>query len=313
MSMANRNQYQVDANVDIYANIVINIIDKCNLSCGYCSRGSDPRQSQYLDFEVVKKVLDFIASKQIGKIPIVQLTGGEILLHKEIFKIIQYALSLNFIVRLQTNGILLPKLKIEEIEVLSHKNVIMKISLDGWNRETHERYRGKNTFNPTLKSIVAARNITPRIGIKTVIHELNFPDIDHMLDLCLELKISSWSHNILRSMGRCTDSGEITELDVVKKLVPLYNDDRYRCLLGGSNILIYHLLNKQGVKGLPLYFFVDSDGGVYITDNTNPDHKTGTVYGNNLDDQFLVENARKIPERRIKQDILSYVNHKLHL
>jgi len=298
------------ADVDLYTNIVISITNLCNLSCGYCIRGSGPIIKEFLSFKTVKNILNFIKSRNSGNRQILQLTGGEVFLHKDIFNIIKYALSLGFLVRIQTNGILLPSLKQNELELLSDKNIVLKISLDGWDEETHEFYRGKKTFKKVLRGLICIRKITSQIGLKTVIHEKNFSKIHKMLDLCLSLNIKSWSHNILKQGGRCLNKNTITELDVLEKLIPYYNKTKYRKMLGGSNVLIYYLLNYQRLNSLPIYYFVHSNGNVYLTDNVTDKNKVGSVK-EDFKKLFCLKNSEIIPSRRVDSKILEYVESKL--
>jgi len=275
-------------NSALFENITINLLDKCNLRCGYCFRDSGSIGNS-LGLTDVKRILDFFHLRNNERKTIVQFTGGEIFLHKDIFKIIEHTLSLQFIVRLQTNGMIFSKFNYHKLNVLRHDNVIIKVSIDGWDGYTHDFYRGKNSFGPALNGVKLVREITPRIGIKTVVHERNFSELYRMLDLCHHLNIKSWAYNILREKGRCDNKGTIKEVDVLKRIIPFYNQSKYQQLLGGSNILTYHIMNLRKLKVLPLYFFVNSDGGIYLTDNVTPTRKAGSIYGKELKSEFSLE------------------------
>lgn len=296
---------------DVYSNITINLLDDCNLYCAYCFRDAAPKKEIKLNFVDVKRVLDFFSYKNRGKKTIIQLTGGEIFLHQDIFRIIKYALSLGFLVRLQTNGMFFRNFTCDELKLLSNDNVVIKISIDGWNEETHDLYRGRGTFSKVLGGIELVRSITPRVGLKTVIHKKNFPELHKMLELCLHYEVRSWSHNVLRNSGRCNFDNKITELDVVRKLIQYYNQPRYKYLLGGSNVLVYYLMVVKERKTLPLYFFINSDGDIYLTDDIKQQNKVGSIYGTELDNEFDLERVSNLPKRKISEEALVYVKNNL--
>lgn len=306
-------EFLADAN--IFSNLVINLTDKCNLNCKYCFRNSGPgfANSNSLDFETVKRILNFFHKKNPTKRTLLQLTGGESLLHDDIFSIIECATSSNFVVRIQTNGTLISSLSKEEINLLSSKHVITKISIDGWDKFTHGIFRDPGSYDVILKGIKTLRKATSKIGLKTVVHSRNFDNLQEMFDLCIDLNIKSWSHNILKKRGRSQNTGGVTEIEVIQKLISYYNTLKYRHLLGGSNVLMYYLLNYQNRNTLPNFFFVNSDGRIYINDNVQPDYFVGSVYGNNLGNQFNAQNANKIPSREIQPEILEYVRSNLNL
>lgn len=303
------------SDASIYSNLVINLTNKCNLSCEYCFRdsGFSSNNMKSLDFATVKRVLDFFYSKNSQKRTLLQLTGGEALLHDDLFSIIEYALSFDFVIRIQTNGTLIPFLSKDKIELLSNEHVITKISADGWDDATHGIFRGVGSYATIIKGINTLRKNTSRIGLKTVIHAGNFGELHKMLDLCIDLDIKSWSHNILKKGGRSYKTGTVSEMEVIKKLISYYNTSKYRHLLGGSNVLMYYLLNYQGRKSFPNFFFVNSDGCIYINDNVQPEYLVGSVYEKDLTNQFSINNANAIPSRKIRQEILEYVQHNLNL
>ena len=309
----NNTEFLSDAN--IFSNLVINLTDKCNLNCKYCFRDSGPncKNSNSLDFKTVKNILSFFYKKNSTKRTLLQLTGGEALLHDDFFLIIECALSFNFVVRIQTNGTLIPSLSKEGINLLSNKHVITKISIDGWDKYIHGIFRDPSSYNSVIKGITTLRKNTSQVGLKSVIHSENFDNLQKMLDLCIDLDMKSWSHNILKKRGRSQKKGDISELEVTKKLITYYNTLKYRHLLGGSNVLMYYLLNYQKRNSFPNFFFVNSDGSIYINDNVQPDYFVGSVYEENLTNQFNIKNADIIPTREIQPEILEYVRSNLNL
>jgi MoaA/NifB/PqqE/SkfB family radical SAM enzyme len=70
------------------------VIRRCNLSCGYCNefdKTSDP-----VPKEVLKRRIDRLA--ELGTLAL-ELTGGEPLLHPDLFELVGYATTKGFVQR----------------------------------------------------------------------------------------------------------------------------------------------------------------------------------------------------------------------
>ena len=88
---------------------VIEITDRCNLTCPTCYAGSSPFYGRHRTLDEVKKMLDTIVRNE--KEPdVVQLSGGEPTEHPDFFEILKYAKSLPIRhLMLNTNGIKIAK------------------------------------------------------------------------------------------------------------------------------------------------------------------------------------------------------------
>ncbi len=88
---------------------VIEITDRCNLTCPTCYACSSPTYGRHRTFEEVKSMLDTIVINE--KAPdVVQISGGEPTIHPDFFKILDYAKTLPIKhLMLNTNGIKIAK------------------------------------------------------------------------------------------------------------------------------------------------------------------------------------------------------------
>ncbi|SEB84844.1 hypothetical protein SAMN04489761_1945 [Tenacibaculum sp. MAR_2009_124] len=84
---------------------IIEITDRCNLTCPTCYAGSSPTYGRHRTLKEVKTMLDTIVENE--KEPdVVQISGGEPTLHPEFFQILDYAKSLPIKhLMINTNGI----------------------------------------------------------------------------------------------------------------------------------------------------------------------------------------------------------------
>lgn len=88
---------------------IIEITDRCNLTCPTCYAGSSPTYGRHRTFEEVKKMLDTIVENE--KEPdVVQISGGEPTLHPNFFEILDYAKTLPIKhMMVNTNGLEIAK------------------------------------------------------------------------------------------------------------------------------------------------------------------------------------------------------------
>lgn len=88
---------------------IVEITDRCNLTCPTCYAGSSPTFGRHRTLEEVKKMLDTIVENE--KEPdVVQISGGEPTIHPDFFEILDYAKTLPIKhLMLNTNGIEIAK------------------------------------------------------------------------------------------------------------------------------------------------------------------------------------------------------------
>ena len=113
--------------------------------------------------------------------------------------------------------------------------------------------------------------------------------------------------------GRSKRSACFSELDIIKKLVPLYNQARYCRLINGSSVQIYYWMYRMNIQCLPLYFYVHYDGVIYATDRTVPLRRLGSIHSKDLSKEFDMQNLAEPITRPVKPELLQYVAQNLHL
>lgn len=109
--------------------IYVNITNKCQYDCPFCCMYSSPLNKTFMAFDTFKNIVD-----NADKPTIVQLEGGEPLLHPHIMLFIEYCASVENVqsIVIDTNGVLLAKMvdKIIEIASRTHKNITIKPSIN---------------------------------------------------------------------------------------------------------------------------------------------------------------------------------------
>lgn len=156
--------------------IFIEPTNHCNLKCVFCPQHKGlTREKGFMDWDLYKKIIDEVKNKaqQVSL-----FVGGESLLHKDIFKMIEYASSAKLKTRLHSNGALLTengsRLLIEA--GLSE----LSFSFDGPNKERYETTRIGGSYEKTLRNIKSFLEIKRKLNSKiyTIIQVVSLPGED---------------------------------------------------------------------------------------------------------------------------------------
>lgn len=142
---------------------------RCNAKCGFCDIWERP--SPYVDLETAEKNLDDL--KSLG-VKVIDFTGGEPLLHRDIDKLLAMAKAKGFITTLTTNAMLYPKWA----EKLAGLVDMLHFSLDSPDRDAHNASRGVDCFDFVMESIEVAKSLGERPDIIFTVFEHNVDEID---------------------------------------------------------------------------------------------------------------------------------------
>jgi len=123
--------------------LCINLTNKCNTFCKYCFQDAVSVADHRFFAKDIKRVFDYFKSRNrnSNKKKHLQLTGGEPTIHPEFFEIMQLGLEYGYVIRLQTNGLSFATMTEPELSRFNSPNILIKISLDGWDSQTHEYLR----------------------------------------------------------------------------------------------------------------------------------------------------------------------------
>lgn len=126
----------------------------CNIECKNCYIESSPKNDRlvYLTFEEVKSFIDEALDKNLGTNEI-GFTGGEPFMNKDIMKMIDYSLNKKFKVLVLSNAMKPMLNRTNELIKLNHPNLIIRVSIDHYQKEKHEEIRGKKTYDVMLQGL----------------------------------------------------------------------------------------------------------------------------------------------------------------
>ncbi len=163
--------------------LLVNITWKCNLKCVHCYV---EQENSFMDFETFKKVVDQFYD--IGGLKLI-ISGGEPLLHPEIWKFLRYAKRKPFRLVLLTNGLLIDekydKGILEKLKIVDE----IQISLDGM--KGHEILRGVS-YKLVLNVIKKVVESGIDVSVSTMITKFNMDEFEEMAKILRGIGIKRW-------------------------------------------------------------------------------------------------------------------------
>ena len=144
---------------------------RCNAKCSFCDIWEKP--SPYITLEDVRQNL--LDLKRLG-VQVIDFTGGEPLLHREIDQMLAMAHGMGFITTLTTNGLLYPKLA----ERLRGKVDMLHFSLDSSDKTAHDTGRGVACYDFVMESIEVAKRLGERPDILFTVFKHNLDQLEEV-------------------------------------------------------------------------------------------------------------------------------------
>lgn len=144
---------------------------RCNASCNFCDIWEKP--SPFVNFDNFEKNLTDL--KKLG-VKVIDFTGGEPLLHKDLGLFLSLAKKMGFITTVTTNCLLYPK-KAKQLRGLVD---MLHFSVDSSDEDKHNISRGVNCFNKVLESIEIATELGEKPDILFTVSETNIDQIENI-------------------------------------------------------------------------------------------------------------------------------------
>ena len=193
----------------------------CNAKCKHC--GSSAQAKIYEDeltTQEIKATFKSISEKMDAKSILINVTGGEPLVRKDLCDVMEYATSLGFNWGMTTNGILLNKENIEKLKKANMETI--SVSVDGLEK-THDEFRGvPGSYNIILDNIEKLKNANflSHIQITTVCHKRNIGELEEMYKKFSSMGIDSWRLMPMDPIGRAKENKELLlDGDELRKLL----------------------------------------------------------------------------------------------
>jgi len=244
---------------------VIEVTDRCNLTCPTCYAGSSPHYGRHRTLEEIKKMLDTVVANE--KEPdVVQISGGEPTIHPNFFEILDYAKQLPIRhLMLNTNGIRIAKdIKFAERLASYMPDFEIYLQFDSLNGEVLKKLRGDDLTEIRKKAIdnLNTFNISTTLVV-TLQKGLNDQEIGAIISFAVKQKcVRGVTLQPTQIAGRLDDfntqTDRITLTEVRRNILEQYptfeSDDLIPVPCNPDALVMgYALKNEDGITPLTRY------------------------------------------------------------
>ena len=244
--------------------LFIEMTAKCNEHCRHCgSNCGDYEEENPLSTQEIMDFLDQVKRDfDISKLRLC-ITGGEPLLRKDFFEIMNYAHKLGFSWGMTSNGTLINDEVAEKLRKAGMRTV--SVSLDGL-KEYHEWFRqSPGSYERTVKGIRALveNGGFAHVQITTVISHKNIGDLEAMYKEFSKIGVRSWRVINIEPIGRAKEQPElILSKAEYKRLFDFIREYRFK----GKMEVSYgcsHFLGEEIEREVRKWYFL-CNAGVYV-------------------------------------------------
>ncbi len=210
--------------------LTIEITSLCNEKCVHCYLPDIKRQKGgKMSMDKIKSVIDEYVSMNGLRII---FSGGEVLIHPDIFELMEYCLEKDLMVILQSNALLLDNDKIRRLKELRLFN--LQISLYSTDEMIHDSITGiKGSWKKTNRNIQKIVECDIPLMISCPIMKPNYQGYRDMVEYCNSLNVFCYTDYILMAQSDlCTENlsirlneDEMSELiDEMLEVMPTYTE-----------------------------------------------------------------------------------------
>ena len=260
---------------------MISVTDSCNLRCAHCYVDANSKHTIELSVEqhtdVASQIKKVLCTNNFTQYRVF-LTGGEPFIRKDLLDIVRAYKSFDLGVGISTNSLLITDL---DIPIIKELDIALSVSLDGATKERHEFIRGPGTFNATIDRIKSLTSSGVKVGINTLVHEMNFSEFEDILELAYELGCKGVNPINLIQLGRACNSQlrRVPEVEIFQRLANYINTHKEHISLFekttmfssiGAALLGGISCQSCGVGNRPCVY-IGTGGNIYPCANTQRD------------------------------------------
>jgi len=174
----------------------------CNLACSHCRASS--KFGPYLNELTTKECFQLIDELASFGSLLVILTGGEPLLRKDIFQIIEYGHKQGLKLVMAPNGTLLNEENVKKIIASGIKRI--SVSLDGPDEASHDQLRQvPGAFKRAQEGIERAKSLGLEFQINSTISQRNIKQLPEIMKLAKDLGAKAHHIFLLVPTGRAKE------------------------------------------------------------------------------------------------------------
>jgi len=167
---------------------VVEVTDRCNLSCPTCYAMSSPHYGRHRTLEEIEQMLDIIVANE-GQPDVVQISGGEPTVHPDFFAILDIAKKKPIKhLMVNTNGIRIAKDLAFTQQLASYApDFEIYLQFDSFKPEVLEALRGKDLTDTRLKALEHLNQVNLSTTLVVTLQKgLNDDEIGKIIEFALQ-------------------------------------------------------------------------------------------------------------------------------
>ncbi|MGE8205847.1 radical SAM/SPASM domain-containing protein [Heyndrickxia sp. NPDC080065] len=205
------------------------ITQRCNLSCSHCTAVETYGEmtpifkEPELEFEEIKKIIDDFA---INGVKAIHFLGGEPLIRKDFFDILEYCAKKEIRFGINTNGGYFGMKQIDRLSKISDYIADITFSIDGGDEETNDLVRSRGSFKGVVRGLQNVLNsplgLLPGnpVNTNTCLTKPLVKNIDKLLNLFDTMpNLKRMTFTTLEIEGGAKETQNKLEVDDPKELI----------------------------------------------------------------------------------------------
>ena len=213
----------------------------CNERCFHCGSNCSVPGKYELTTDEFKEILDQVKEDfDISKI-LLCITGGEPLIRRDFFEIMNYARDLGYRWGMTSNATLITKDVAHKLADAGMRTI--SVSIDGL-PETHDKLRGMpRAYELAMQGIqnLIDEDVFDAVQVTSVFNHENIKQIDALFDVMKSIDIDSWRVINLEPIGRALTRPELMctpdDLRTLFEFIRQARRDGYPVMYGCSHFL----------------------------------------------------------------------------
>lgn len=181
--------------------LYIEITSKCNLKCKHCYNNSG-ETSINLPFDTLEGLIADALREGVTDFTI---SGGEPFTRTDIVEIIELIFKHeSTTLTIVTNATLITRTHLSKIKKLVNNTsrIVFQISVDGFDRESHDYLRGKGAFDKLSSQLSLFCEFGFQTIFHTVLHSHNYQNVESILEFAAQNNVSKVDFTFLKKKGR---------------------------------------------------------------------------------------------------------------
>lgn len=257
---------------------IVYLTNHCYLKCKHCIWVQNGRiNTEYIEYETMKNVIDIMAK---NKVYLVAYTGGDPLIHPDIFKILKYTRERGMLPLLGISGLDITEEIANKIYECGVRCV--QVSIDDVNKKYNDYLRGKGCLEKVDKSIDILKAQKIYVNLAVCMNKNNQNNLNEILNYAYkkgiyELKIQFWEKiNPKYNIPYLEELSKEEKVDIVNKIKV------FEKKIGRENWISIPMIEDE-VMPFSRAMIIDTNGDVKHNEHSEA---IGNIYSTNMENIF---------------------------